>query len=133
MTNEIKKAKPIIVNETNIPRIADAIMEAEGRAATRCISPKDIFDAITKIEKKLEVPKTALEGVSFTVDIHAQNFPRAYKYRAESTQFTLTRQGGKWRVSWIERGYTKTEGHTFECTNMPKETEDAIIKTKRCF
>lgn len=118
----------IIVNETNKAKIENAIAEAEGKATCRTISFDTIVCATKVIEKRLGVPKKYLEGVRYDVDWHAQTFPKAYKYRAESTQFIVEFSKGKWRVCNIERYYTRTNGHDYKCLEMPEETKKAVIE-----
>ena len=118
----------IIINETNKAKIENAISEAEGRATCRTITFDNIVRATEGIEKKLGVPKKYLEGVRYGVDIHAQNFPNAYKYRAESTHFTLEFSKGKWRVTTISRYYTRRSGHDYQCIIMPEETKEKVIE-----
>jgi hypothetical protein len=123
----------IIINDTNRDRITAAIREVEGKAYTRTVEYADLVRATQRIEKKLGVPKVHLEGVKYDVDIHAQNFPKKYKYKAESTQFVVEFSKGKWRLVSIERAYTRTEGHDFKCITMPGETMTAIVKTMMDF
>lgn len=125
--------KSIIISETNKAKIEAAISEAEGRATCRTITFDDIVKATQRIEKKLGIPKKYLEGVRYSVDIHAQNFPNAYKYRAESTQFTVEYLKGKWRVISIGRSYTRRSGHDYLCYIMPEDTKNAIIETMKDF
>lgn len=125
--------KPIIISETNKDRIIAVIREAEGHATMRTISYNTIVRATQRIEQKLGVPKKYLEGVRYDVDYHAQNFPNAYKFRAESTQFVVEFSKGKWRLISVERCYTRTAGHDFRCVTMPEETKNAIIETMMDF
>lgn len=121
--------KSIIINETNKAKIETIIQEVEGKASMRTITYNDIIKATQHIEKKLGIPKKYMEGVRYDVDLHAQNFPKAYKYRAESTQFTVEFSKGKWRLVSIGRCYTRTAGHDYKCLTMPEETKKAIIET----
>lgn len=123
----------IIINETNKTKIENAISEAEGRATCRTITFDNIVRATEVIEKKLGVPKKYLEGVRYNVDIHAQNFPNAYKYRAESTHFTIEFSKGKWRVITIGRSYTRRSGHEYQCIIMPEETKEKVIENLMSF
>jgi hypothetical protein len=109
----------IIISENNRARIETAIAKAQGKAQCRLIEFDDIVKACRTIEKELGITRKALEGISYNVDLHAQNFPNAYKYRAESTQFTLTFEKGKWRLVRVFRGYTKRNGHCHECVSLP--------------
>lgn len=117
----------IIISETNKDRIKAAIQEAEGKASARTVEYDGIVRACGRIEKKLGIPKKYLEGIRYDVDLHAQNFPNAYKYRAESTHFVVEYSKGKWRLVSIERAYTRTAGHDFRCLAMPEETRNAVI------
>lgn len=125
--------KSIIINETNKAKIETVIQEVEGKASVRTITYNDIVKATQRIEKKLGIPKKYMEGVRYDVDLHAQNFPKAYKYRAESTQFIVEFSKGKWRLISIERYYTRTAGHDFRCVTMPEETKKAIVETMMDF
>lgn len=125
--------KSIIINETNKDKIKAAIQEVEGKATARTIDYDDIIRATQRIEKMLGIPKKYLEGIRYDVDIYAQNFPKAYKYRAESTQFVIEYLKGKWRLVSVERAYTRTAGHDYKCLTMPEETKKAIIETKMDF
>ena len=125
--------KSIIINETNKDKIKAAIQEVEGKATARTIVYDDLVRATKYIEKMLRVPKKYLEGIRFDVDLHAQNFPKKYKYRAESTQFVIEFSKGKWRLVSIERYYTRTAGHDYRCIAMSEETKRAIIETMMDF
>lgn len=125
--------KSIIISETNKERIAAAIRDVEGKASARTIVYDDIVRATKYIEKMLRIPKKYLEGVRYDVDLHAQNFPKAYKYKAESTQFVIEFSKGKWRLVSLERYYTRTAGHDYRCIAMSEETKRAIIETMMDF
>ena len=122
--------KSIIINDTNKPKIESLIKEIEGKSTMRTISYTDIVNATQRIEKFLGIPRKYLEGVRYDVDVHAQNFPNAYKYRAESTQFTVEYSKGKWRVDAIMRAYTRRAGHQFEPLTIPESTITALVFVK---
>lgn len=117
----------IIIGEQNKERIEAVIRQVEGKASARCIDYNDIVKAVKTIEDRLNIPKKDLEGVRYSVDLNAQNFPNAYKYKADSTQFTVVRQGGKWRLEKVIRYTCRNEGHMFHCTDMPEATKTAIL------
>lgn len=108
------KKRSIIINKTNKMRIEAIITEAQGRARERLLTFADIVKATEKIEKKLGITKKSLEGTIADIDIHAQDFPRAYKYRAESTHFSAEYRGGKWRLNSVIRYYTRGRLHTYQ-------------------
>lgn len=122
----------MIINETNRERITKEIEKAEGRAKERRIKYEDILKAIATIEHRLNIPKKHMTGIEADVDIHAQNFPNAYKWRAESTQFTLIRKVSGWDLVKVERYYTRREGHQYKL-ELTAEAEKAIIESMRDF
>lgn len=117
----------IIVSEKNRARINKAIEEAEGRATVRCVTYATVLVAIERIEAKLDLPKTLMEGVSFHVDPRAQDFPNAYEYTPMSTQFNLTLSKGKWRISDIRRASVQRAGRKCQCIEMPEALKNALI------
>ena len=125
--------KATIISETNRAKIEAAIAEAEGKATVRCVGFDTVGEVCKHIEKVLAVPKKYLEGVKFNVDPHAQNFPKAYKYTPESTQFTVEYSKGKWRVSDFRRAETHTPNNRYVCVEMSEETKQAIIREKLVF
>lgn len=108
------KKQSIIISDTNKTRIEAIIEEAQGRARERLLTFDDIVKATEEIEKKLGITKKSLEGTIADIDIHAQDFPRSYKYRAESTQFLVEYRGGKWRLNSVIRHYTRGRLHTYQ-------------------
>lgn len=80
-----------------------AIKEEEGRANQRTITAEDIIERLYTIENGLNISKKSLEGVRVHVDENAQNFPKSYKYRAESTHFSAEYKAGSWRITGISR------------------------------
>lgn len=108
------KKTSIIINETNKQRIEKMIEEAQGQASARLITFSDIVNATAEIESKLGITKKSLEDTSADIDIHAQDFPNSYKYRAESTHFLIEYRGGKWRLNSVIRHYTRGRLHTYQ-------------------
>lgn len=105
---EIAAAKQILNDTTG--KLSDAIKAAEGRAKERTADAVGILSAIGEIEKRLNITKKSLDGVKITVDINAQDFPRAYKYTPNSTIFEAVFRGGKWRITDIYRSRTHAAG-----------------------
>ena len=120
-------AKSIIICEKNREAIENMIAQAEGKATARCLTFKGLTYRIAQLETALGIAKKDMEGLKYDLDDHAQNFPHAYKYKADSTQFTVVRQGGKWRLEKVIRYTCRNEGHTFHCTDMPEATKAAIL------
>ncbi len=117
----------MIINEKNRERVENLIREAEGRATTRTISFEDILNDIKVIERTLGITKKRMTGIRVEVDHHAQNFPRAYKYRAESTQYVICRKANGWDLVSAERLYTHREGHAYK-VELTDDAKQAIIE-----
>ena len=49
-------------------KIDAAIAAAEGKAKVRTITAKDIYNAITEVESRLDIPKKSLEGIFIIAD-----------------------------------------------------------------
>lgn len=97
----------IIVKESNSEKITDAIRDAEGRATARTITAQNVIDTARKITRRLGIPKKYMIGITASVDYHAQNFPNAYKYTPESTQFRMIYTASGWALTSISRETTR--------------------------
>lgn len=124
--------KSIIANANNVEKMNKAIADAEGRATARTISADDIMDALDAIEKRLGIPKAHMVGIRAEVDVNAQTFPNAYKYRPESTQFTAVRTASGWKVTDIYRGTTRGPSTRYVLALTDKARE-SIIKSMEHF
>ncbi len=104
-----------------------AISVVEGRACVRTIRAIDVCRALRDIERKLALPKVALEGVEVDVDLNAQTFPRAYKWQPDSTQFKAIYRNRHWSVTEI--GRERCRGHKEAIhIKMPPETLTALAR-----
>lgn len=124
--------KTIKVHEANREKITAAIDENQKRTTARNITTDDVFRAINMIEYTLNIKKKDLDGIKASCDIHAQNFPNAYKYRAESTQFTIENRRGTWYLTDIMRYYTRRDGHTYKL-QLTEAAKRAIIERRTTF
>ncbi len=107
-------------------KLEKAIKEAEGRATARTITVSDIMESLRYIEKKLGVPKKALEGCKIYVDINAQDFPKAYKYIPESTHFSAEFVHGSWRITNISRGQIRKPSKRY-LVDLTEDAKKAIL------
>lgn len=107
--------KPIIVSDKNKDRLQAALEAAQAQAKVRLVTADDLLataaDLSSRIVDKWQVPKVDLEGTYADIDIHAMNFPNAYRGRPESTHCTLLYSKGSWRLRRVERYYTRRAGH----------------------
>lgn len=106
------KYQGIIIDRAHMDMLQNTIDTAQRRARVRTICAADITDTCEGVQKKLDIPQTALEGVKITVDLHAQNFPSAYNGRPESTLFQAIFSGRKWRLINVFRADTRRKGHS---------------------
>lgn len=102
--------KPIIINECNRNKIEKALDEVQGRCNARLITYEDILSELKAVDEQFSkvCTKKGLENTSVSIDVNGQNFPNAYKYSAESTQFSAIYLKGKWRLVYLGRDYCKS-------------------------
>lgn len=117
-------------SEAVLSALSDAISDAEGKASVRGISPYIILDALSGIERELNIPKKHLEGVKVHCDPNAQSFPNAYRRASHghsplSTQFDAEYTKGSWRITSITRTYCGTHEAGLTLTD---EAKAAIIR-----
>lgn len=107
-----------------------AIEEAEGRARVRTIRADEIANELAGIESALRIPKKYLEGISVSVDLNAQGFPKAYmtasKMPPQSTIFYAVYKSGSWRVVDICRGNCRPSSRKTEVI-LTDEAKKAIV------
>lgn len=120
--------KYTIINDTNMAKIMQAFDTAQGRATARTIgSAADLTRIIKGVEDRLHpMAKKAMDGTKVHYD-YRQEFPRAYKFRPESTHFDLIYSKGSWRIDLdsIKRFYTPNinslYGYYLELSETAKE------------
>ena len=86
--------------------LTEAIEEAQKRCTARTIDAFIVCRNLEEVERRLDLPKRALEGISVTVDPNAQDFPKAYKYTPESTVFSAVYKSGSWKITDVTREKT---------------------------
>ena len=84
-------------------KLEKAIKEAEGRATARTLTAEQVCERLYQIDLQFGITKKALEGTEITVNAHAQDFPRAYRYTPESTFFRAVFKRGQWEIYDIYR------------------------------
>lgn len=101
--------KPII-NEHNRNKIEKTLDEVQKRCTARTINYFDIINELKDVDKQFSkvCTKKGLENTSVLIDVSGQNFPNAYKFSAQSTQFGVIYLKGKWRLVYIGRDYCKS-------------------------
>lgn len=119
----------MLIRESNKNKIEKMIKDAEGRAKVRTITYNDLLSAIEYVEKKLNICKKDMIGIKADIDLHAQNFPNAYRFRftPESTHFYMERKASGWDLRNVQRCYTRRANHAF-WLELPEHTKSAIIE-----
>ena len=117
--------KKIKITPANTARIDEAIAAIQGKATARTISAADVIQATAEIERRLDICKKDMTGIIARVDIHAQDFPSAYKYTPYSTHFEIERGPAAWYVTEIRRGICIRVKYSLTLTDTAKT---AIVK-----
>lgn len=102
------------------------LKETEGRASARTIYTWSIVEEAEWILSNVNIPRKRMEGCKATVDINAQDFPKAYRYTPESTVFDLEfGKAGAVFVTDIRRDRCTTRKYKITYTDDAKK---AIIE-----
>jgi len=117
----------IIIKEANKEKLTTAIKEAEGRASVRCITADRVIKAVDRITKHLDIPKKRMIGITAVVDVNAQDFPSAYRYMPESTQFTAEYTKSGWVMTSVCRDRTHSERHAVSLI-LTEEAKVAVLE-----
>lgn len=91
------------ININNKEKIEAALNEVQSRAKARTISYEDILEAIERIEKKLNISKKAMIGVTVRVSLHCQHFPAKYNGQPMGTEFLIQRFPSGWFLTGVAR------------------------------
>lgn len=111
--------------------VTEWIDRAEKGCRARKIEAADVLKACIEIEERLSITKKALNGCSFDVNLHGQQFPNAYRGQPESTWFTLEYHSGNWYLSSVRRG-TARVSHCVDAY-LTEEAEAAIVNEYRAW
>lgn len=98
--------------------VTSALDAVQARCTARTITAMDIVQAIKEIEERLNLISTKKDAVGTIarVDANAQDFPNAYKYTPESTQFTIVLKSSGWVLTDIVRNVCKSPANRIVLT-----------------
>ena len=102
-SDEWEKLNKELHESSDYKKVYDAIRENDPRSKERYLTVQLILDNLIQIEKELKVTKKAMNGIKIHADIHAQSFPRSYKYTPYSTHFDAEFKNGNWILTNISR------------------------------
>lgn len=108
------------------------IASEEGRAKERRIDARMVCEAIEQIEDRLSLPKKRMEGIIAEVDMNAQDFPSAYKWKAQSTRLRMEYRNGSWRILSIYRDDCRREKARY-LLNLTEDARQAILERHTVF
>jgi len=112
--------------------LENALIDTQKDARVRTITAEDICDDLSEVETHLRISKSAMKGVTVTINHHAQTFPNAYKRKGnpESTYFTAEHNGKNWRLTGI---YRDTCLATKARISLTDEAKAAVIRNAETF
>lgn len=132
--------KRIIIDEKHVDAIQAAIDEIQNnKRMIRTIAAKDVIETVAGIVKELGIPKYALNGSVFYVDLFAEKLPKAYKYKAMSTHFVIEfGTAGKAYLTNVCRDDIVESPYKAIQSNLSELTKQALIErfstmTKHCY
>ena len=124
--------KPIRIIDSNAEQINEYIASIEGRSRERCVTYEMIARDLDKIERFLGIPKQWLEGITGSIDHHAQTFPRSYRYPPMSTIVYIERKSQSWWFLGCDRDPCAAPGHAVKLELTP-DAERAIVESRKVF
>lgn len=107
--------------------LTEAIKEAEGKAKERTITAWQVVEMLDKIDRKLDLTKKAMNGITASVDLYAQDVPRAYKYKMMGTRFEAEFKAGSWRITKIWRDEVRRGSQRVYLT-LTEDAKAALIE-----
>lgn len=128
-----KNVNGVIIHEGNRAIIEVMLNKAQHNAKVRTIAYGDLAIICNRIEERLGVPKKALEGCVYSVDLYAQAFPKAYKGIPESTSVEVKYLHGKWRLVDAQRSNARRPTKAYLCKEMPEGLKAALVDKAMCF
>ena len=117
--------KAIIIKKENEERIKNALNEVHAKCTVRTINYEAIEQAINKILKKFNLPKSHLNGCTFTYRRYADDVPQAYKYVYNGTIIKMTVKNGNFQLIDCYRGNCN-HVKEFECELTESCKKDII-------
>lgn len=131
-------AKPeinITVKDSNREKIDKIFDSVQSRCTERKADFCDVLRAIEWIEKGLSscnIPKKYWTGLKFYCCPAAGKLPKAYKWRAYSTNFILERKKSTWNIVKIERDELRENKRTL-ISHIPHNSDiaDCLISNIR--
>lgn len=124
------------VNVKDSEKIKEMLDEIQRRTTERNMSPFIIKDVSELAERKLDslnIPKKERAGAK--VFYGYEKFPKAYKYIANGTLFTLERMSSGWFMTCLKRDNCMWENNRLELTETQKKIvmDNAVASAEKFF
>ena len=121
----------IIINGKHTEKLTEALKVAQDRCTARTLTCSDIERILEQATEKLNISKANMKGTRLEYT-GAEQFPRAYKYRPESTHFTAEHNGRHWVIIYLDR-YTCPNRRDNTSLILSELTRAAILDTFNAF
>ena len=123
--------KQIKITRDNTDKLEQVLNNKQGRARVRRVEVTDVLEAAERAEQvliRLGLPVKMRPGASLLLNLHAQNFARAYNGVPMTTYIHLTRRAAGWYLDGVSR---RECGNRRESWSLSAEQRDKI--TERFF
>lgn len=101
---------PILITTENLPALADALDNVQGRKNTRGLCAEQLLQAAQELEQQLAENEIAPESRPGAAGLLSAEGPGDTNSRAEATQAVLSRDPDGWQVDDIYRGRIHSHG-----------------------
>lgn len=119
-------------NEKNWQKLDELLKTVQGRCTVRTLNLEDVKKLIEKIDKRLDhlgLPKKYRNGLVVECNPFINDFPRAYKYKAEGTNITFIHRNNNWRIIYICRNNCKGDRRKAIEFDFTSEQKEKIINS----
>ena len=118
----------IRISPTTLPKITAALLEAEGRATTRCLTAADVLNITKRAVKKLDALCLRKKDQVGAVVCYRMglDLPNAYRYQPDYTYVVLERFSSGWFLTHVSRlGGSNKQAEAFNISLTPEQAEIA--------
>lgn len=107
----------------------DAVLDdVQKRCTERTITGLAILRTLYDVYVKLDISQKDMNGIFIRVDLNQQQFAKAYKYAAKSTQFNAEFKNGSWRITNIYRDDCHQSSKDKLRISLTEDAKAAIIR-----
>ncbi len=100
--------------------IESELNEVQKRSTVRNIEAIDIINILIEVDNYLNISQKSKIGTKITVNYHAQNFAKSYKYEPFATIFTAEFNKNGWNITNIYRDTCKNHKYNIQLSESAK-------------